>query len=293
MDIDKILVPTTKLFEAIEVYKTSMTLRPEGEHYASHIKLLDFKFNRNHLITRLREAIIDWVFSKDEANRIFNEEFGADEDRNAASTALYISARETIRIEAPQGQFGELVLSGFLRHLFQAAPLLRKQAVRTSDNLERFGADAIHISGGKPTKLYLGESKCYTSKYRFASAFKASIESMHTTVENFDSEIKKFRTGNFIEEELKPIALSILKNEIDDLEVHPVCMVIYNETEKLNGNGSRERKEEIRKAIMTRCNNITPDSYDAIDEAILRRCIYIIFPVWDLDKLLDDFTKAL
>ena len=293
MDITKLLAPTQKLFEAIEVYKVDMGLKPPGEHYASNIKLMDFKFNKTHLINRLREAIIRWVFSRSEADRIFKEAFGPDSDHGTASAALYTSARETIRISAPQGQFGELLLSAFLQHLFQAAPLLRKQPVRTSDNLERFGADAIHVSAGSPHKLFLGESKCYKSPYTFNSAFQASLESMCTTIENFEREIKNFTTGGFIENDLKGLALSILKNEITDLEIHPVCIIIYNEKQKLSSIGSKNRQEEIKKALVERCKKVPNDAYCNVDQAALHRFIYIIFPIWDLENLLEDFIGAL
>ncbi len=293
MDITKLLAPTHKLFEAIEVYKVDMGLKPHGEHYASNIKLIDFKFNKAHLIKRLREAIVRWVFSSSETDRIFKEAFGVDEDHAAASTALYTSARETIRISAPQGQFGELILSAFLQHLFSAAPLLRKQVVRTSDNHERFGADAIHVSTGTPYKLFLGESKCYKSAYTFNAAFQASLESMCNTIENFEREIQSFTTGGFIENDLKGLALSILKNEISDLEIHPVCIIIYNEKQKISAVGANNRQEEIRNALISRCKNVPSDAYDSIDESALQRFIYIIFPIWDLEKLLDEFIEAL
>lgn len=212
MDTSKLLAPTAKLFEALEVYQVTTDLLPFKDHYASHIKLTDFTFNRKHLVDRLKHSIVDWVFCKAEARRIFDEEYGAEADLGAASTALYQAARETFRPSAPQGQFGELLLSGFLQHLFQAAPLLRKQKVRTSDSHERFGADAIHYSNADGNHLYLGESKCYMSKYKFGEAFSVSLKSMNTTLEKFTTEIKKFSSGNFIEDEMKLVATKILKN---------------------------------------------------------------------------------
>jgi hypothetical protein len=293
MDIEKLLAPTKQLFEALEVYQATIPLRPNAKHYTTHIKLLDFKFNRSHLVERLREAVIRWVFSRKEAERIFNEGFNAASDYGAASTLLYTSARDTIRVSAPQGQFGELLLNGFLQHLFKAVPLLRKQPVRTSDNLERFGSDAIHVTIGETTTLFLGESKCYKSSYKFATAFQASLESICTSVENFESEIKKFHVGGFIEDELKGIASAILRNEVEDLKICPVCIVIYNEHEKLSGDSSAERKKHIEKIIFERCSKVSNSIYDAIDETTLGRCLYIIFPVWELDKLLEEFTNAL
>lgn len=293
MDTSKLLAPTAKLFEALEVFQMRTDLRPDKQHFGAHVKLVDFNFNRDHLVRRLKHAIIDWVFCKAESERIFNEEFGAEEDRSAAAVALYDAARETFRPNHPQGQFGELLLSGFLQHLFQAAPLLRKQVVRTSDNHERFGADAIHYSNSGGHNLYLGESKCYKSKYKFSDAFEASLESMNTTLTSYSSEIKKFATGNFIEDDLKLVASDILRNKIPDLKIHPTSIIIYNEHHRFSSSDSDQMKSEIREAIKARCANVADSVYEKIHERALSRLTYIILPVWELDKLLQEFEDAL
>lgn len=293
MDTSKLLAPTHKLFEALEVFQVTTNLQPAKGHYASHVKLTDFAFNKTHLVDRLKQFIVNWVFSKAEAHRIFNEEFGDDDNYGAASAALYQAARETFRPSAPQGQFGELMLSAFLQHLFQAAPLLRKQKVRTSDKHERFGADAVHYSNHNGQHLYLGESKCYKSKYKFAEAFSVSLESMNTTVANFHTEINKFATGNFIEDDMKPVAAKILKNQIDGIRIHPTSIIIYNETTKLYGANPEDMKKEIQDAIVSQCGKISLDTYKSISAPALARMTYIIMPVWNLDELLDEFVCAL
>jgi hypothetical protein len=293
MDTSKLLAPTHKLFEALEIFQVSTSLLPTKEHYASHVKLLDFTFNKTHLVDRLKHSIVDWVFCKAEARRIFNEEYGAEEDLGAASAALYQAARETFRPNAPQGQFGELMLSAFLQHLFKAAPLLRKQIVRTSDAHERFGADAIHYSNTGGEHLYLGESKCYKSSYQFPKAFSESLNSMMTTLEKFPVEIKKFSTGNFIENDMKPIASRILKNQISNLVIHPTSIIIYNETSSLKGSTPQELRKEIEEAIVNQCKKITSQTYASLNALTLARMTYIVMPVWDLNGLLNEFVDAL
>lgn len=293
MNTSDLLAPTDKLFEALEVFQVATALRPEKEHYGAHVKLLDFQFNRKHLVDRMRNSIIEWVFSKKEMKRIFEEEYGLIGDLGGAAATLYSAATETFRTEQPQGQFGELLLSGFLQHLFKAAPLLRKQPVRTSDNHERFGADAIHYSNSNGRHLYLGESKCYKSSYQFPSAFSTSLESMTTTLNNFTTEIKKFHTGNFIEEEMRAIASGILQNRIEDLEIHPVIIIIYNETRQFTKNTSAEIRKEILDAICHQCKKIDTSAYSTIHPPVLSRYTYIIMPVWDLEGLLQEFVSAL
>ncbi len=294
MDTAALLTPSiNKLFEALNVYQIETSLSPQKKHFASHIQLTDFHFNKDHLINRLKNSLAHWVFSKQRAKEIFEEEFGAEEDYSSASAALYSAAKETIRISAPQGQFGELLLNAFLQHLFKAVPLLRKQPVRTSDSHERFGADAIHYANSDGHHLYLGESKCYKSSYKFPSAFECSLKSMETTLREFNSEIRKFGTGGFIEDELRDISRKILQNKLEGLNLHPVSIIIYNETTKRTGQTPSDCIEEIKKAIITQCAKIDQDVYDAISPMALVRFTYIIIPVWDLDILLDDFVEAL
>jgi Cap4 SAVED domain len=293
MDTSKLLAPTHKLFEALEVFQVTTNLQPSKGHFASHVKLTDFAFNKTHLVDRLKQSIVNWVFSKAEVRRIFDEEFGEDENYGAASAALYQAARETFRPSAPQGQFGELMLSAFLQHLFQAAPLLRKQKIRTSDKHERFGADAVHYSNQNGEHLYLGESKCYKSKYKFAEAFSVSLDSMNTTLANFHAEIKKFAVGNFIEDDIKPVAVKLLKNQITGILIHPTSIIIYNETTKLHGTSPEDMKKEIQAAIVSQCKKISVDTYKSIPAPALARMTYIIMPVWDLDELLDEFVNSL
>lgn len=293
MDISKLLAPTHKLFEALEVFQVATSLQPTKSHYASHVKLIDFNFNKTHLIDRLKQSIIDWVFCKAEARRIFDDEYGAEQDLSAASAALYQAARETFRPNAPQGQFGELMLSAFLQHLFQATPLLRKQIVRTSDAHERFGADAIHYSNKSGQNLYLGESKCYKSSYQFPKAFSESLSSMLTTLENFPKEIKKFSIGNFIEDDLKLTATKILKNQISDLTVHPISIIIYNETGSLKPGTAQQIKQQVSDTIVHQCKKIEQKIYASMDAVVLDRMTYIVMPVWDLNGLLEEFVGAL
>ena len=291
IDTTKFLVNTSKLLSALKVFQFTPTLLPNKKHYGSHIALTDFKFNTSQLIQGLRNSIVDWVFSKPDAKRIFDEAYGTTSDLSAAVASLYGEARSTIRLAQPQGQFGELFLSFFLQHLFQAAPLLRKQPVRTSDNHERFGADAIHYKGMEGNDIYIGESKCYKSSYKFPSAFGDSIVSMDKTLNSFHSEIRKFVAGGFVEPGLKDIAHSILSNKLDPITLHPVSIIIYNETREFIDGDSMH--EQIKAAILHQCSKIDSSIYSEINNIALSRFTYIIIPVWQLDNLLNEFVREL
>lgn len=291
IDTTKFLANTSKLLDALNVFQFNPALEPNKDHFGSHIELTDFQFNNARMIKGLTDSIIDWVFSKPDAKRIFEEAYGPTGDLSAATATLYNSARDTIRIAQPQGQFGELLLSFFLQHLFQAAPLLRKQPVRTSDNLERFGADAIHYKGTGGHEVYIGESKCYKSVYKFPSAFEESITSMGNTLSSFHDEIRKFIAGGFIEPELKSIAVQLLSNRLQPVKLNPVSIIIYNETAKFTDTGL-EIKEQIREAIIHQCSKIKSDIYKSLEGVALCRFTYIIIPVWKLDEFLDEFVKS-
>lgn len=293
MKTKDMLANTGALFEALHVFQIQPPVLPKTPHWGSHIQLMDFHFNRSYLIQRLTQAIASWVFSRKRVQQIFEEACGPTKDLGAASATLYLSAKETFRVEAPQGQFGELLLNSFLQHLFQAVPLLRKQAVRTSDHHERFGADAIHYSNTDGQHLYLGESKCYKSKYKFPAAFECSIESMGKTLSEFTSEIRKFSIGGFIEDDLREVALKVITNQIVGIKLHPISIVIYNETTKLKGGNADEYKDFIKSTIIEQCKKIDPNIYDSLPMGSLDRMTYIIMPVWELDQLLDEFIKAL
>ncbi|MBT3068552.1 DUF1837 domain-containing protein [Rhodoferax sp. U11-2br] len=292
IDTTKFLANTSKLLDALHVFQFKPALEPKKEHYGSHIALTDFQFNNARIIQGLRDSIIDWVFSKPDAKRIFDEAYGPTCDLSAASATLYNSARETIRIAQPQGQFGELLLSFFLQHLFHAAPLLRKQPVRTSDNHERFGADAIHYKGTGGNEVYVGESKCYKSSYQFPSAFEESITSMEKTLSSFHIEIRKFVAGGFIEPGLKQVAEQLLSNKLQQVKLNPVSIIIYNETAKFTSTGP-EIKEQIKNAVLHQCSKIMPAVYNDLEQLALSRFTYIIIPVWKLDALLDEFVNSI
>jgi methionyl-tRNA synthetase len=116
---------------------------------------------------------------------------------------------------------------------------------------------------------------------------------MLTTLENFPTEIKKFAIGNFIEDDLKSTATKILKNQISNLTIHPISIIIYNETGSLKPGTAQEIKQQIRDAILHQCKKIEPKIYASMDAVVLDRMTYIVMPVWDLNGLLEEFVGAL
>lgn len=96
-----------------------------------------------------------------------------------------------------------------------------------------------------------------------------------------------------IEEGMRPFAEAILKNKLDNFTIHPVILIIYNETHKFTGSNAIEMKQEIVQAVCKQCQKIDEKYYDGILPPILARYTYIVMPVWDLETLLDEFVAAL
>lgn len=115
---------------------------------------------------------------------------------------------------------------------------------------------------------------------------------MEKTLTTFHDEIRKFVAGGFIEPELKEVAEKILSNKLDPINLHPVSIIIYNETKKFSAAGG-DMKQQIRDAIIHQCSKIDKAVYEDLDDLTLSRFTYIIVPVWKLDELLEQFVESL
>nr|QNO49289.1 hypothetical protein ANJBEOKM_00029 [Methanosarcinales archaeon ANME-2c ERB4] len=171
-----------------------------------------------------------------------------------------------------------------------AAPLLRKQRITTSVGHERYGADAIHFKkDGDKNIIILGESKCYKSKYKFNAAFKTSLESIINSFNTFSEELQLYTYDDFIETELENIAKKYKANTLPDVHFELVCLIAYNETKVLTGNNEKDIKQSISSIIEERCSSLEDSCFNTIDDKVIDRINYVIFPIWDMDKLLAEF----
>ena len=68
-------------------------------------------------------------------------------------------------------------------------------------------------------------------------------------------------------------------------------MVAYNETNKNSGDNETSIKKAIKKIIKDRCKNFDQKKFEIINKALLIRINYIVFPIWELDLLLDTFQS--
>lgn len=290
MDTEKYLSNTDSLVDQLFWFYQDFGIQPAKDHIGTSIDFSDISEKKHEFISELSSTIVNWVFSKRKVREIIDKRMSEVNDLGNASNYLTSQAYLKFRPNHPQGQFGELLLFNFLQHFFKAVPLLRKQKITTSTGHERYGADAIHYKFQDPTNLfYLGESKCYKSNYSFNAAFKASIKSICESFNNLDKELSLYIHDDFIEPDFKNIAYDLKKGKIENLQYELVCMIAYNEDRSLDGDKEMEIKESIKNVINQRCDNINADCFLGLEGRILSRINYIIFPIWNLDDLLNEF----
>ncbi len=292
--IAKLLCHTDTLFKHIYWFTHDFYLLPSRDHVGSSINFTDIKSRKDDFLKELINTIAAWVYSKKKIQKMLDDRLAETNDPGNAATFLSTQAFSKFRPGHPQGQFGELLLFNFIQHFFKAAPLLRKMRITTSIGHERFGADAVHIKiESNKHVLILGESKCYESKYSFKTAFSKSLDSIVHTFNAFDKELDLYTYDDFIEPELEILAKKYKAGDLADVHFELVCLVAYNETNKLDGTDEAAIKKSIQTVIINRFQDLEKHIFTAVDKALLERINYIIFPVWKLDTLLEDFSALI
>jgi hypothetical protein len=292
--IKKLLTHTESLINQIYWFKDDFNFQPSKEHIGAAINYTDIHERKDDFLKEVVYTVASWVYSNAKSKKIIDERLTkVNGDHGNASSFLTTQAFSKFRPGHPQGQFGELLLFNFIQYFFGAVPLLRKQRITTSVGHERFGADAIHFKlEDKKNILILGESKCYRSEYQFNTAFRTSLESIANSFNNFDKEIDLYTYDDFIEPELENIAKLYKANKLANVHFELVCLIAYNENNTINGADEIEIKKSIVSIIQERCSGLNKDYFTSSDSKIIDRMNYIIFPIWHLDGLLDEF-KAL
>ncbi|NOR48137.1 MAG: DUF1837 domain-containing protein [Methanosarcinaceae archaeon] len=289
--VDKLLTHTELLINHIYWFKQDLNIQPSKEHIGAAINYTDIQERKDDFLNELVNTVASWVYSKAKSKQIVDDRLAiVNFDHGNASSFLTTQAFSKFRPGQPQGQFGELLLFNFIQHFFMAVPLLRKQRITTSLGHERYGADAIHFKkDGNKNILIIGESKCYKSKYKFNEAFKISLESIINSFNNFSGELKLYTYDDFIETELENIAKKYKANTLPDVHFELVCLIAYNENKVLTGDNEKDIKQSITSIIEERCLGLDDSCFNTIDGKIIDRINYVIFPIWDLDKLLIEF----
>lgn len=291
--ISELITHTKSLINHVYWFKQDFNIQPTKEHIGTAIAYTDIKERKDDFLDELVYTVVDWVYSKSKYKKIIDERMGVvDGDIANACSFLTSQAFSKFRPGHPQGQFGELLLFNFIQYFFDAVPLLRKQRITTSVGHERFGVDAIHYKIHSSKNVFiLGESKCYKSNYKFKAAFEKSLNSIETTFNNLDEELNLYTYDDFIEPELEHIVKMYKSNTLPNINFEFVCLIAYNENKTIDGNNEDEIKESIKSIIEERCCNLDHSCFNEINNKILTKINYVIFPIWELDNLLLNFQK--
>jgi hypothetical protein len=288
-----LLSHTESLFNHIYWFKQDFGIKPKKEHYGSAINWTDISERKEQFVAELMNTITSWVYNKANVKKIVDDRLALTGDLGNATNHLTNLAYSKFRKERPQGQFGELLLFNFMQHFFEAVPLLRKQPITTTTGMERFGADAIHYKPETGANiLYLGESKCYESKYKFKSAFGKAVESISTTFTSIDNELNLYVHDGFIEPRLEEVAKKYKAGTLEHVRFELVCLIAYNESEALTKTNEDEIKKSIQKVIVERCASLEDKDYGSCAAHVLDRVNFIVFPIWELDALLETFQNS-
>ena len=297
---ERLLIDCSSLFQNLQVIEQEFEIIPKGNHFGLSVASTDLIERREDFVEELVDTVVDWVFSKAEQEDFFSKRSGEGDSLGRISEKIVRNAKKRFRTNSDpnliKGQFGELILFCCLQQLFKAVPRLRKMPITTNPKLERNGADAIHYKkDGDIHWFYLGESKCYAQDYGFAKALEASIGSILAEHANHMNEIELYETCGFLDPELIDIARQYKTNQLANTKVRLVCQVIYNENKLPNPTETSVDLGEYTKQVIEKRFSSFPNSTILAfgKAAVVQRITYIVFPVRDLEGLLELFLKTL
>ncbi|MCL8008964.1 DUF1837 domain-containing protein [Gelidibacter japonicus] len=289
---EQYLTHTDKLVNHIYWFYEDLGLKPKREHRGLSINYTSIKERRTDFLNELVNTVVSWVYNKNKSKKLLDTRFAETGDIGNASSFLTNLAYKKFRPGHPQGQFGELLLFNLIQHYYKAVPILRKQRITTSTGHERFGADAIHYKNeDNKNIIFLGESKCYKSDYKFNKAFEISLTSIVNSFTKLDEELDLYLYDDFLEQDLQEIVKKYKEGVLENVQFELICLITYNETNKISGECEDSIKENIKNIIKDRCVNFDKSKFENIESGLLKRINYIIFPIWELDKLLADFQN--
>lgn len=301
---DKILIDIKPLLDRIEPLintmrhaKMEVGLSPSNEHIITAIKYQGLNQMRQEFIQRLTSSIVKYVIekSKYQARKYELEVDGFDE--TDAGVEIFQQATHYFRKADIKGQFSELLLFNLLQYYFDAIPVVRKMKITTNPEMERNGADAIHLGETAPGQycVYLGEAKTYASS--FASAFKNAMASIVKAYNEHRQELHLHSFSDFLEPSVRELMKKYLNGCID-LPVKLVVIISFCTGETPLMDSKKNYEQYYIDEVLNACRKINEEHYkdessNKIHPALLKEIHYILFPVNELEKLLADFQLKL
>lgn len=298
-DIKKKLIPNDALFNDIYVIEQTFDILPnDHSHFGAAISYQDISELRSDFLSQLVDTVVDWVYSSEKYADLKRQFIASGKTEAAAVSQIIRKATQKFRRGEDtlliQGQLGELLLFHFIQRIKHAVPLLRKMPITTSADHERYGADAIHYKvEDNKNIIILGEAKAYTRKYQFATAFEKAVKSILDTYANFRSELNLYLHEDFLDIDLDLVAEKLLNNTLPNVKIELVSLVLYDETKEISLTSEEDIKAQIERIIQDRYHSFDNSKIDIGANPILKRITYIVFPVWNFDKLAEEFQNMI
>lgn len=294
------IIRNDSLFRFIRVIQQEFDIKPNSKnHIGASIEYQDIQELRGEFLEELIDTMIDWVYSSEKFKKILTKIVHNGKAEVAAFSQIHNKVHKQFRKESDGklsalGQIGELLLSHFIQRYLGAVPILRKQEIRAISASESICKNAIHYKkeNGKNV-IILGETKSYTSKYNFNEAFKESIDSILNTYKNYAEEKELYIHEDFIDKDMNDVAETYLNGTMVKPQVNLVSITIYNEDQEIDIINEDEIKKQIDDILKERYSEFSDDYIDVRKYPILNRITYIIFPVWEIEKLAIEYEELL
>ncbi|MES2458685.1 MAG: DUF1837 domain-containing protein [Bacteroidota bacterium] len=291
IDFEKLLPKMEAFIRTMHHVSMDLEIKPKKKHIGTCINYNDLIQLKEEFIKELLASVTRFVYSKAKGKEIV-QKLETDHETEDAFNLLNQQAKDKFRPYTVQGQFSELLLFNLLQYHFKAVPLIRKMKITTNVQLERNGADAIHVAtSDNKYILYLGEAKTYTSGFK--AGFKKSLTSIVETFSKHRNELDLYKFEDFLEPELIDLATKYINSELDNIEVHMVCIVTFCVGDVPLGDDRQKTIDKYMSTITDEVDKIIDSDYPDIQEPILARINYIFMPVNGLEKLIEDFKKKL
>lgn len=296
IDIKPFLEKIDNLASKITHITTDVGLAPNGDHLITKIKYQGLNQMRSEFIQSLVSSITRYVLSKTQyANRV-KELTNDGIEESEAHANIFQEVANYFRKSDIKGQFSELLLYNFLQHYFKAIPVVRKMTITTNTEVERHGADAIHLGQSESGEnyIYLGEAKTYPSG--FPQAFKNGIKSILSSYKEHRNELQIYKYENVL-----PSVQNLIKKYLNgqiDLPVKLVVIISYCTGKAPTLSSKDEYREYFLNNVLNECKKIKIEHFvdankEPINPGLLKELNYIIFPIDELELLLADFQRKL
>lgn len=305
VDLEKLLTNVDAFINTMHVVREDFELEPQKEHVGTCINFQDLKELRTEFIEELIYTVTNYVYSKNKQQGLIETFMKEGRDESSAYNKIRKKSVKKFRSKSKdggsshlQGQFSEILLFNLLQYYFKATPLVRKMPITTNPEIERHGADAIHI--GKDNNgnyiLYIGEAKTYNRKNGgVKEALKDAVgDIVSKHYDDHREELDLHVYEDHLPKELQEIGEGYLNGTLKEIEVHLVCIVTYDNKNFKFASNRKEILDGVVNNIREDLKNVSKSKvFEKIPDYIKPRLNYIIFPVSDMNNLIELFAEEL